>query len=504
MKRNIIHIMIALFAIIGTQSIYAQRVINQQGGDITINEQTHHVDGEESYTNFTSTAPSAGNYYINFWVLPTEYANGTYSRYKVLVNGNEAGYIAANCGNWQSLSLENNAKVYLNKGTNTISIVSEIPEVAEVSHVSCAKVLSRAQISSEAYTAFLEKARSGNHIVTTHETSAIESEESFISTSAQRNASSILVKKFHRLPIKYTIARHFTIQAGSEVVITSTSSTKHLVDFFILNNSTTTPQDLSWLSISEPTQANSSVYTTDKRIKIRYTGDYRITLRSFDNEVLGTANWTVKINGTTYSYSNSPIYCSIRDFTIPADGNEYAVMTTYEDIPGGDSPLLYVTGGGAIPGKVVAFNMDTPSDDALEEYEDDSLAITDIYIAETYSMPTKSVWVTLVDPRAPESTCGVKIFKRPALSTALAYTRSMTPETSDGQTSSIGMKKTIEKNEFIVQVIDRQIRVTNSDGTPVGAEVYSMTGTRMETGVNLPVGFYIVKVNGKYEKVAIK
>ena len=66
------------------------------------------------------------------------------------------------------------------------------------------------------------------------------------------------------------------------------------------------------------------------------------------------------------------------------------------------------------------------------------------------------------------------------------------------------MKKTIEKNEFILQVIDRQIRVTNSDGTPVGAEVYSMTGTRMETGVNLPVGFYIVKVNGKSEKVAIK
>lgn len=163
MKRNIIHIMIALFAIIGTQSIYAQRVINQQGGDITINEQTHHVDGEESYTNFTITAPSAGNYYINFWVLPTEYANGTYSRYKVLVNGNEAGYIAANCGNWQSLSLENNAKVYLNKGTNTISIVSQIPEVTEVSHVSCAKVLSRAQISCEAYTAFLEKARSGNN-----------------------------------------------------------------------------------------------------------------------------------------------------------------------------------------------------------------------------------------------------------------------------------------------------------------------------------------------------
>lgn len=502
MKRNIIHIMIALFAIIGTQNIYAQRVLNKQGGDITINGKTNEVVGEESYTNFAITAPSAGNYYINFWVLPTEYADGTFSRYKVLVNGNEAGHIAANCSNWQSLPLENNTKVNLNKGSNIISIVSQIPEVAEVSHISCAKVLSRAQISSEAYTAFLEKARSTDNTIATHETSTIENEGDFIGTYATQSTSSILVRKFHQLPIKYTIARHFTIQAGSEVIITSTSSTKHLVDFFIMNNSTTTPQDLSWLSISERPQANSSVYKTSKRIKIRYTGDYRITLRSFDNEVLGTANWTVKINGTTYSYSNSPIYCSIRDYSIPADGNEYAVMTTYEDIPGGDSPLLYVTGGGAIPGKVVAYNADTPSDEVLEEYADDSLAVTDIYIAETYSIPTKSVWVTLVDPRAPEATCGIKIFRRPSTSTALAYTRSMTSR--EGEANNLESEMPVNNEKIIIRVVDKTIKVTTAEGIPVDAEVYNMTGVQMDADTQLPVGFYVVKVDGKSEKIVIK
>lgn len=498
-----VYILLSLSYIVGIQGTYSQKVVNQQSGDIAVNKIAYDVIGEESITNFTITAPSTGDYYVSFWGLPTRYNDGTFSRYKVLVNKTIVGYITTNKGNWQSLSLENNTKITLVKGHNNISIVTNIPEIAEIHYISCSLTRSTSLIPTEVYDSFLKKAQIGfTEKATTMTCSLPELAVSDKFSQTNTVSKGTLKATFSNLPIKYTFWKAYSFAANTEVTISSSSQTKHLVDIFMDYGQSVSTEDLSWLSISEK-KGVQTLYTTSKTIKIRYGGRYIIKIRSFDDRQLGVGDLVVKYGNTINSYEDVPIYgCSV-DYIIPADGNVYAVITTFEEQSGGDVPLLHIAGGGTIPGKVVAYNIETPSDEILDLYADENFGITDIYIAQSYRMPTKSFHVDLYTSLAPESTCGVKIFKSPLIpSTVLAYTRSLT--SLDTDIANVATSEVAADVDIRIKVVDQRIIVTTPKGSLLDAEIYSLFGTRMNNGSRLSSGIYMVKVLGKTYKVMVK
>lgn len=159
------------------------------GGEVIITSSTNEIIENDSYTSFEIEVESAGEYYLNFWLLPAEYEDGSLYAYEVQVNGYNAGAIVPAKGNWQSIGLSNNGKVNLQQGKNTISVITEAPNVVEVEFVRLSKTFSKAKISSNAYDSYLAKAKNrnetGNRLLrSSSEESELDSENILPSSAA--------------------------------------------------------------------------------------------------------------------------------------------------------------------------------------------------------------------------------------------------------------------------------------------------------------------------------
>lgn len=466
------------------------------GGDVVINDLSQETAGNECLATFHLTAPSAGEYYMNFWLLPAKYVDNTYTAYKVLVNGNNVGTIVPVKGNWQTISLPDNGKVSLQKGHNTVTLATAMPEIPQVEFVRLSKVSDKAVISSAAFDAYLSKAKNSemgiSPLAMEVEDAAIEPE---LKESLAVLAASPEFRLFTNLPLKYSIRTSYQFTAGQEIFITTNSVTKHILDFYI-DDSYGDPQYLSWLNLSETSLNYPTKYLATIRATIPITGRYWVKVRSYSNEVSGTVN--INVNGQ-YSLVDSPIYYSGRSVTIPADGNKYAAFTMSTD----SDPYLFMEGAGSTPGKIVAYRDDSPTN--MQDLY--GIRSYDPYLEQSYSMPVKGVHVTNYSSSNPESKCKVAVQTSPASSYAAPRKSNGTgdPNGATGMLQTSMARTCVYPNPVdassVLNIASgeeiRSVQVYDLSGRLVGSK--KINGTQVQiplSELNMGKGMYMLKLNG--------
>ena len=73
-------ILFSLILMMGMQAVQAQSEVKtvqfsgerSKAGDVTIINQKKYAKGNVGYTAFELDVPKAGNYYVNFWMIPTQ------------------------------------------------------------------------------------------------------------------------------------------------------------------------------------------------------------------------------------------------------------------------------------------------------------------------------------------------------------------------------------------------------------------------------------------------
>ncbi|MDR2407227.1 MAG: T9SS type A sorting domain-containing protein [Bacteroidales bacterium] len=321
------------------------------GGDVVINSSTQEVLGGRSYTTFEIEAPSAGNYYLNAWLMPAKLANGNYSRYDVLVNGVRiSGKIAPDSDGWQSIGLST-GKVTLKQGKNTVSVVANAPEIAQVEHIRLSPQIAKAAISSLKYDNFYQEAKA-NSLKTANEAPAsLRAASTEGGTTGATGTitqgtqlSNPLGNYYHRMNVdyRYTYYTSYSFSAGQQIFIATNGVNSFAHDLYVF--STSSPETYSW---SARSNSNS---LASLNITIPVAGTYYILIAAANNFTTGLCN--VNINGQYY-YNNVAI--SRVEYRHTQDNQRvYNTFTAYKTT----DTRIWITEGTSSPGKISAWNDD--------------------------------------------------------------------------------------------------------------------------------------------------
>ena len=384
------------------------------------------TDGNYNFKSFEVEASEAGAYYTEFWLLPSKYADNSYSTFLIYLNDSYVGSINPTVGNWQSARVNDHETFNLKEGKNVITIATLAPEFPEVETLRIAKNDEEATFASEPYEAFIENAAAG---VTYY-----IPEDDGMSAYAS-DATGVGLEHFPNLPLNYTFYKTFSFTKDQEIFITTSSAASHKIDVvyygseskilinpgisnstnsnsLIVNPRITPPiakywllytpatseemQGLSWVFPSEKS-INSSTQLATARITIPKSGKYLIRVRHASNG--GSAIADVNVNGAYY-YTDVPITLTYKDCVIPADNNYYATFTCCNNF-GTDDPYLFIHGAGC--DKIVGFNDDAPSAKA-QQY---NISTWDSYISQKYSMRTSGISVSNYSSSKPTSRCNI-------------------------------------------------------------------------------------------------
>lgn len=105
--------LVIVCTLLGCVQMFAQDIVEtayysahpELGGDVVINKSTKSFKDKLTSVTFALSASKAGNYYANFWLMPTQKPNGGYYCYAVIVNGKAVGTIKPTTSGWQSIGL---------------------------------------------------------------------------------------------------------------------------------------------------------------------------------------------------------------------------------------------------------------------------------------------------------------------------------------------------------------------------------------------------------------
>lgn len=253
-------------------------------------------------TEFEISVPKAGNYYVNFWMIPTQELTGEPSNYAVEVNGKAVKdkLMPTKC-DWHSVSLSHS--VFLSAGTNTIALLGELPFLPEVETLKLSSNQEGATISSELYDTYKQSIISG--------TIRQQSQDGF-SLSGNRTSFPIYGPWWLGQQINYTFTTTLYLNQGTQYNFKSTSNgySQH------------------YLELDTHPVANCQRILSTNGVASAYVstyGFYTIRVRSSQHGVTGTINFSV--NGAT-QYSNVPICDYERSYTQPTD-KEYNSFLCY-------------------------------------------------------------------------------------------------------------------------------------------------------------------------------
>lgn len=430
-------------------SVNAPSVVAQDVGGVEISTTsilpitgvTEATDGNYNFKSFEVEASEAGEYYTEFWLLPSKYADNRYSTFLIYLNDSYVGSIKPTVGNWQSARIDDHETFDLTEGKNVISIATLAPEFPEVETLRVALIDEEAAFASEPYAAFLEDAAAGvTYDIPENDGMSVYASE----------ASGVGLEHISNLPLNYTFYKTFSFTKDQEIFITTSSAASHKIDVVyygsqplnlvnpgvvlpvspniptINQDNTNAPnsysvvenpditiitqkirvaytpatsyemQGLSWVFPSEKS-LNSSTQLATARITIPKSGQYLVRVRHASNG--GSAIADVNVNGAYY-YTDIPITLAYKECVIPADNNYYATFTCCNNF-GTDDPYLFIHG--ARCDKIVGFNDDAPSAKA-QQYNISSL---DSYISQKYLMETSGISVSNYSSSKPTSRCNI-------------------------------------------------------------------------------------------------
>lgn len=475
------------------------------GGDVTITKVENEVVGNECYTNFEIDVPTPGDYFIHFWLLPAKLADGSFTTYKVLVNGSVSGRIIPAEGNWQNISLSEQATVSLQQGSNVISVASVLPETPAVEFVRLSMNADRSRISSAAYDNYLSKAKNtekGMRISEPEETDNVADYdvEKYIGKSVVAK-----MQIFTNVPLKYSARQHYYFYAGQEMIILSQSKTPHVLEFYEQFKT----MDLSWQNVSEKS-TNGTDQLATIRLTIPVDGYYIMGVRTCANGVMGTVN--INVNGN-YFYQDQPIYYQGRSFVIPADGNRYAVYTISDEANYSD-PYLCIEGGGGTFGKVILCNDDADRY-VCEHY---GLLPLDSYLARRYTTPTSGIRVTTSSSSNPEKNCHIAAGVYEGPDAMLAAPGLSIDDNGSNGTTGIRAVENVELNIYPNPADASSVLSIVSNGSFTKMEIYNASGSQLLSrnvaglSAKIPInelnmgnpGIYMIKFYGAEETITRK
>ncbi len=534
-----------MLAAAGTQTVCAQEsveVVTSETNTLPIKGAYESTNGIYNFKTFEVEAADAGDHYAEFWLRPAKHANDQYTSFYVYVNRAYVGEITPTTGNWQSARIEGIEAFSLMEGSNVITIATRAPEFPDVETIRVARNETDAELSSDAFDAYLDDAIAGTV------RDEVPTEDEGIATFANGQAAGVAF--FTNIPLNYSFYSSFFFTKGQEIFITTSSETEHFIDvmyrttdksrwvvsvspdrsaksnirppttldsvfikdppardslnfdsvymIYKLNEqyelaTSEEMQGLNWKGISAPAK-NSTKQVATVRFTVPKSGKYLVRLRSKKNGVLSVAD--LNVNGEYY-YENAPIYFAGVSCVIPADGYTYASMTNCS-VPGTDDPLIFIHG--ADSDKLVGFNDDGPSD-KIKQY---NLSGWDAYIAQKYLVKTTGISVSNYSSSKPVSKCDIlaRVVEDAPQPTALK-----TPKSRDvSESSSIPIADNSVSIPGMVG-LDATLTITATDNIN-RISVFGLAGHRLgsiESGspsISVPVselnilqrGIYIVSV----------
>ncbi len=535
-----------MLAAAGAQTVCAQEsveVATSETNTLPIKGAYESTNGIYNFKTFEVEAADAGDHYAEFWLRPAKHANDQYTSFYVYVNRAYVGEITPTIGNWQSARIEGIEAFSLMEGSNVITIATRAPEFPDVETIRVARNEIDAELSSDAFDAYLDDALAGTV------RDEVPTEDEGIATFANGQAAGVAF--FTNIPLNYSFYNSFFFTKDQEIFITTSSETEHFIDVMYrttdksrwvvsvspdrsakssiipptildsviimgppkidslyLDNIPTyyykmieqyelatseEMQGLNWKGISAPAK-NSTKQVATVRFTVPKSGKYLVRLRSKKNGVLSVAD--LNVNGEYY-YENAPIYFAGVSCVIPADGYTYASMTNCS-VPGTDDPLIFIHGAGS--DKLVGFNDDGPSD-KLTQY---NLSGRDAYIAQKYLVKTTGISVSNYSSSKPISKCDIlaRVVEDAPQPTALK-----TPKSRDAsESTSIPI---VDNSVSIPGMVglDATLTITATDNIN-RVSVFGLAGNRLGTiesgspSISVPIselnilqrGIYIVSV----------
>ena len=294
----------------GTLADYAQNDVlikqfcgeRSKVGEATIKNCKKYPKNGYGCTEFEISVPKAGNYYVNFWMIPTQEPTGNPSNYDVEVNGKSIQEkVAPTKCDWHSVALSHT--VYLSVGTNTIALLGKLPFLPEVETLKLSSKKGGASISSELYDTYKQNIISG---------SIGQQSQDNPSSPGNRTSYPLYGLSWLGQQIFYTFTTTLYLQSGTTYNFKSVSngSYQHYLEL------DTSPAANCVRVLSTNGQASTTVSSY---------GYYTIRARSSQHGVTGTIN--LSVNGTT-QYSYVPIWNYERAYTQLSD-KEYNSFLCY-------------------------------------------------------------------------------------------------------------------------------------------------------------------------------
>ena len=314
---------------------------------IVVKKSTTSIENDKSIVSFVVNTEQAGYYYLSCWMLGGKHQNGNYSSFDVSANGKSIGKMIATKSNWQSVNL-NSGTIPLQKGENTISFTTQIPEIPNIEFIKLASTQESSAISSENYDERLRLIKEkciierGNYLSFSTDT---------IPTNNFNRAIAIDTVAHYefkeQIPLKYTFHTLFQFTQGNQVnfSVSNISGSSTVLEIFSITN----PENYTWSIIAGINQ------TKGITINIPSSGTYKVRARSLQNARDGIAD--VKVGTTTYT--GVPTYSYGFTYTHEA-GIEYNTFTANIKLKqtGEGDPLLFI-GEGGFPDKIVGYNDDS-------------------------------------------------------------------------------------------------------------------------------------------------
>lgn len=320
----------SLILMMGAQAVQAQSDVKtvpfsgerSKAGDVTINNQKKYAKDGMGYTAFEIDVPKAGSYYVNFWMIPTQEADGKPTEYAVEVNGQviTSKIVPAKC-DWQAVGLSGGSTIILNAGINTIAVLGNLPFLPEVETLRLSTDSEKCAISSAEYDAYKNKILSGTINQQT------TSEEQIQQTSLDRYSCPLYGTVLLGEQIDYTFMTNLSLSAGVQYTITASSASNYPFYLEVYREIQQTP---SYRVTSSGSQATITVSNSP-------AGTYVLRVRPTQHGVHSTANVTVSSQYGTSQYTNVVISNYEISYSQPTD-QVYNSFTCY--LTGSGDPYM--------------------------------------------------------------------------------------------------------------------------------------------------------------------
>ena len=433
-RRHLLPLLCTAFSLSATIPSVAQSIQIGTKNVVAVKDSRISKEGDCTIKTFELEALEESDYYACIWTNSALCTTGKYAPLSVAINGKAIADIDFTEGNWQPILLNGGQPIHLRKGTNTFALSCPASIVPNVECINVSSDLQSACISSNKYTEYLEKAKSGQQ-----NTETLSAKKSIRLQSAESGHTYV----HESIPLKYSFHTSCYFSQNQDVHFATSGTIPHAVDIFYygseksitldslfskndveyanistasiksVNNFPTTQiphkitmvytpatadeiQGLNWKRISQCSASDKALHATDFTINFHKDGFYMIKLRSLENGTLGIADLTID----DMTYGDVPVYYAAIDCAMPADSNYYSAAALRGSEPMSD-PMLFVEGNDGL--RVVGYSDDNSGTIIGEQISKGR----DAFIRQTYNIDTQRLHVCNYSSENPEGTCDI-------------------------------------------------------------------------------------------------